>query len=221
MPPAEAGPTWRRARRQAKRLGRQLRSGGDIRLGERDRRRRLHRLFGRPNRHSRQLEDGAHQGRSPARAQARAHLVADESDDGRLQPTLLDQGPYSAPHRPLPDGLLADRRLVKTPLRLNERKAPPTASGRGDQSSCPLLQRPKHGRAGRDLAFHSTYPARRRDNAEPTSDWRGGSAPARPHVKAAQVDANDNARPSSSEFNCASVPLLIRPIARKANKRAA
>jgi hypothetical protein len=73
----------------------------------------------------------------------------------------------------------------------------------------------------RDFAFHSTYPAKRRDNAGPTSDWRGGSAPARPHVKAAQVDANDNARPSSSEFNRASVPRLIRPIARKANNRAA
>ena len=82
-------------------------------------------------------------------------------------------------------------------------------------------QRPQHGRAGRDLVFRSTYPARRRDNAGPTSDWRGGSAPARPHVKAAQVDANDNARPSSSEFNCASAPRLIRPIARRANNSAA
>jgi hypothetical protein len=44
-----------------------------------------------------------------------------------------------------------------------------------------------------ELALDRSYPAKRRDNAGPTSDWRGGSAPARLHVTAAQADANDNA----------------------------
>ena len=39
-----------------------------------------------------------------------------------------------------------------------------------------------------------SYPTKRRDNAGPTSEWRGGSAPARLHVKAAQAAANDSAR---------------------------
>jgi hypothetical protein len=46
------------------------------------------------------------------------------------------------------------------------------------------------------------YPTKRRDNAWPTSDRRGGSAPARLHVTAAQADANDNARSSSSALSC-------------------
>jgi hypothetical protein len=69
--------------------------------------------------------------------------------------------------------------------------------------------------------FVRAYSANRRANATPTSDWRGGSAPARPHVKAAQVEANDSARRSSSAVSCASGPVLIRPMARKANNSAA
>ena len=69
--------------------------------------------------------------------------------------------------------------------------------------------------------FVRAYSANRRANAAPTSDWRGGSAPARPHVKAAQVEANDSARRSSSAVSCASGPILIRPMARKANNSAA
>jgi hypothetical protein len=65
------------------------------------------------------------------------------------------------------------------------------------------------------------YPARRRDIAGPTSERRGGSAPARLQVKAAQAAANDNARSSSPAFICASAPRLIRPMARKANSSAA
>ena len=41
------------------------------------------------------------------------------------------------------------------------------------------------------------------------------------HVKAAQADANDNTRSSSSAFISASAPRLIRPIARNANNSAA
>jgi hypothetical protein len=60
-----------------------------------------------------------------------------------------------------------------------------------------------------------------RDNSAPTSDCRGGSAPAREQVMAAQLAANDSARKSSSEFIRASVLVPIRPIARKANNSAA
>jgi hypothetical protein len=68
---------------------------------------------------------------------------------------------------------------------------------------------------------HSGKSEKRRDNSALTSDCRGGSAPARSHVEAAQLDANDNVRQSSSGFVCASDPVLIRPIARKAKSRAA
>jgi hypothetical protein len=50
---------------------------------------------------------------------------------------------------------------------------------------------------------------KRPDNSAPTSDCRGGAAPARPHVKAAQIDANDSTRRSSSEFAGASDPLPV------------
>jgi hypothetical protein len=53
-----------------------------------------------------------------------------------------------------------------------------------------------------------------------TSPCRGGSAPARPHVKAAQSDANVSTRRSSLESACASDSAPIRPIARKANSKA-
>jgi hypothetical protein len=72
-----------------------------------------------------------------------------------------------------------------------------------------------------ELALYSFLSDNRRDNAGPTSDWRGGSAPARLHVTAAQADANDNVRSSSPAFISASAPRLIRPIARNANNNAA
>src|SRR5450756_62650 len=48
---------------------------------------------------------------------------------------------------------------------------------------------------GADMRIHS-FPtsAKRQASAAPTSDCRGGSARARPHVKAVQIDANDSAR---------------------------
>jgi hypothetical protein len=71
------------------------------------------------------------------------------------------------------------------------------------------------------VAIHPCATGKSRGNPAPTSTCRGGSAPVRPHVKAAQIDANDNARRSSSAFNCDSGPALIRPMERKANNSAA
>ena len=68
---------------------------------------------------------------------------------------------------------------------------------------------------------HSDGLCNRRDNSASTSDRRGGSAPARPQVKAAQIAAKDSARRSSSELACASDKASIRPMARSANSSAA
>jgi hypothetical protein len=60
-----------------------------------------------------------------------------------------------------------------------------------------------------------------RDISALTSERRGGSAPARPQVKAAQDDAKDSARRSSPELACASDKASIRPMVRNANSSAA
>src|SRR6202045_2357109 len=71
------------------------------------------------------------------------------------------------------------------------------------------------------VALRLRVSGKRRYNAAPTSDCHGGSAPVRPHVNAAQIDANDSARRSSSAFVCANDPLPIRPMACNANSSAA
>jgi hypothetical protein len=90
------------------------------------------------------------------------------------------------------------------PETMNDRHAPPVS---GRRPSC--------------LAIHPFETGKSRDNSAPISSRRGGSAPARPQVKAAQPAANSSTRRSSSEFICASDPVSIRPIARRANSKAA
>src|SRR5882672_11475754 len=55
------------------------------------------------------------------------------------------------------------------------------------------------------VAFRSGKTGNSRDNPAPTSACRGGSAPARPHVKAAQPEAKDSARDEARQHSSARV----------------